>query len=110
MQFDVRSLRQSMTDAVRNAVGPKRWLKIKPIAEEYMKTLAAALESTRRMRANDEIDDRRAFVLVEIQRKAARQALQTIQGIGVQTANEAIDAATTAVRAVVNRLIGFKLI
>jgi len=109
MSIDVTSITNKMITGVRDSVG-ERWSVIRAIAEPELRKLAQTLEDVQQLYASGEIDATRAFQLVEMQRNTAMSVLRTVEGLGVLTAREAVDAAAHAAGAVVNRLVGFKLI
>jgi len=109
MNIDVGSLTKTMVDGVRGAVG-ERWSAIRGVAEPELRKLAQTLEDVSQLHAEGVIDANRAFQLVEMQRNTAMSVLRTVEGLGVLTARDAIDAAAHAAGTVVNRLIGFKVI
>jgi hypothetical protein len=109
MNLDVPSIANTMIQGVRQAIG-KRWSAIRAIAEPELRLLAQKLEDVQQLYASGEIDANRALQLVEMQRNTAMGVLRTVQGLGVLTAREALDAAAHAAGSVVNRLVGFELI
>jgi hypothetical protein len=62
------------------------------------------------LHGSGKIDAKRAFQLVEKQRNTALSVVRGVEGLGVRTAREAVDAAAHAAGTVVNRLVGFTLI
>lgn len=109
MNFDVSALTNTMTDAVRGAIGD-RWSAIRDVAEPELRKLAETLEDVNQLHAGGRIDADRAWELVDMQRKTALTVVKTVQGLGILTARRAVEAATQAAGAVVNRLIGFTLL
>ncbi len=109
MNIDVGSITKTMTDAVRAAVG-ERWSAIRAIVEPELRKLAQTLEDVRQLQADGVIDASRAFDMVQMQRNTAFGVLKTVQGLGILTAGQAIEAAAHAAGAIVNRLVGFTLI
>ena len=109
MNIDIRSITNTMTEAVRGALG-ERWSVIRGVAEPELRKLAQTLEDVSQLYAEGAIDENRAFQLVEMQRNTALAVLRTVEGLGLLTARQAVEAAAHAAGAVVNRLIGFKLI
>ena len=110
MTFDVDAINKTMLAGVLTKIGRERWSAVRAIAEPELRLLAQRLEAVRQMYANGEIDLARAQKLVQMQRTVAQQAIRTIEGFGMQTARDTVNAAARAAGAVVNRLIGFKLI
>ena len=109
MNLDVPSIANTMIQGVRQAIG-KRWPVIRAVAEPELRLLAQKLEDVQQLYANGDIDANRALQMVEMQRNTAMGVLRMVQGLGVLTAREAIDAAARAAGSVVNRLVGFELI
>jgi hypothetical protein len=109
MSFDVGSLTNSMIDSVRKAIG-ERWDAIRDVAELELLKLAQTLEDVNQLRAAGKIDMHRAIEIVQIQRNTAETVLTSVEGLGILTGREAIEAAADAAGAIVNRLVGFRLI
>lgn len=109
MNIDVNALTDTMLAEARNAVSD-RWPSIRALAETELRKLAQTLEDVNQLVANGTIDQSRAAELVRIQHTTAFQVLRTVQGLGLLTARQTLDAATRAAGAVVNRLVGFDLI
>jgi len=109
MNIDVGSLAKTMIDDVRAAAGD-RWTALRAFAEPELRKLAQTLEDVRQLHADGDITADRAFELVQMQRNVALNVLCSIEGLGVLTARAALDAAARAAGAIVNRLVGFKLI
>ena len=109
MNLDVGSLTNTMIDGVRHAVGD-RWSAIRDLAEPELSLLAQKLETVQQLYADGKISADHAIQLVAMQRNTALSVLGTVQGLGVLTAREALNAAARAAGNVVNRLVGFNLI
>ena len=109
MNLDISALTNTMTEAVRGAIG-ERWSMLREFAEPELQKLAQTLETVNQYYAAGKIDQGRAWDIVEIQRNTALTVLRGVQGIGLLTARGAVDAAARAAGEVVNRLLGFKVI
>ena len=109
MNIDVNALTNTMLAAARGAVSD-RWPAIRALAETELRKLAQTLEDVNQLMANGTIDKSRAGELVRMQHATALSVLRTVQGLGVLTARQTLEAATRAAGAVVNRLVGFDLI
>jgi hypothetical protein len=109
MSIDVTAVANTMIQGVRRSVGD-RWSAIREFAEPELRKLAQTLEDVQHLYASGKIDANRAFELVEMQRNTAMSVLRGVEGLGILTAREALDAAAEAAGSVVNRLVGFKLI
>lgn len=109
MKIDVGSLTNTMIEGVRQAIG-ERWSTIRAVAEPELRKLAQTIEDVSRLHAEGVIDAGRAFQFVEMQRNTALSVVRTVEGLGVRTAREAVDAAARTAGAVVNGLVGFRLI
>jgi hypothetical protein len=109
MSLDVASITNTMITGVRRAIGD-RWTTIRALAEPELRKLAQTLEDVQQLYVDKEITADHAVQLVEMQRNAAMSVLCTVEGLGVLTARQALNAAMRAVAGVVNRLIGSKLI
>lgn len=109
MNLDVPSITNTMISGVRHAIGD-RWAAIRALAEPELRKLAQTMEDVQQLYVDKEITADHAVQLVEMQRNTAMSVLRTVEGLGVLTAREALNAAAHAAGSVVNRLVGFKLI
>lgn len=109
MSIDVTAVTNTMIQSVRRSVGD-RWSAVRDFAEPELRKLAQTLEDVQQLHADGKIDANRAFEMVEMQRNVAMGVLKGVEGLGILTAREAIDAAAHAAGSIVNRLVGFKLI
>ena len=109
MNIDVNALTATMLNEARKAVSD-RWPAIRALAETELRKLAQTLEDVNQLVANGTIDQARAAEYVRMQHNTALQVLRTVQGLGLLTARQTLEAATRAAGAVVNRLVGFDLI
>jgi hypothetical protein len=109
VSIDVQGLSGKMIHAARDAVA-QRWPSLRAVAEAELRTLARTVDEVTRMYNEGEIDQTRAQTLIRMQQNALVSVLRTLEGIGIQTARQVSEAAARAAGAIVNRLIGFKLI
>jgi len=107
--FDVMALGKEMIDAARAAVaehGPA----LQVMAELELGRLAGALADVGSMLARGEIDQERARKLVNIHQLSIRSVLRSVEGLSLLTAEHAMQAVTRVAGAILNRVVGFKLI
>ena len=74
------------------------------------KKIADTIVSIQVMLQAGQINDQQAGLLLEMQRSASRSVLLTLKGLSLLTAEEAINAALSVVRTVVNTAVKFPLI
>ena len=109
MKLDVRSLGTTMIDAARNAT-PDRWSAMRALGEPELRRLAQSIARVQQRYAAGEIDRKRATQLIVMHRDTTISVMKTVEGFGLKTARDAVDAAANAAGAIVNRLVGFRLI
>ena len=109
MSIDIPSLTSTMIAGVRKAISD-RWPVIRAVAEPELRKIAQTIEDASQLYAEGVITADRAAQIVEMQRNTAMSVVRTVEGLGIQTARQALDAAAHAAGAVVNRLLGFKLL
>jgi len=103
----------ALGDAIFNAVKPvlaDEWNDVQSYAKTEATKLAATLAQIEQLSASGQISQEEAAALFDMQKHATRAVLLTIEGIGVITAQQAINAAIGAVRGVVNKALGFALL
>jgi predicted deacylase len=109
MALDVRTLIDPMLAAIKPVVG-KGWSDVRDYAEGEAEKMALTLAKITDLRTSGKIDEQQAQALLEMQKHSMRMVLLTVEGIGLITAQNAINAALGAVRTVVNSSIGFGLL
>jgi hypothetical protein len=105
---DVQELGTAMIEAARKAIAGRRVQKA--VIEEELRRLAGALAGIAGLLAGGEIDRKRAEEMVAIYRLAVSGILQSARGMTLLAANLALSGAMQVAGAVINRVIGFKLI
>jgi hypothetical protein len=76
---------------------------------EFLK-IAQTLADLTEQSAAGQIDEQQALLLLDIQKNACRNVFLASEGIGLLTAEAAINAALGVVKTIVNTAIGFALI
>jgi hypothetical protein len=107
--FDVAALGQEMLDAARAAV-TDRTPALQAMGEAELRRLAGALADIGSLLAKGDIDPDRAKVLANIHQLSFRSVLRSVEGLSVLATEHAMQAVTRVAAAVVNRLVGFKLL
>ena len=109
MAVDTKNLVGPMLNAIEPIVG-KEW----GVVEDYAKTegdkMAQTLAKIGELYTAKKINDLQAKALLDMQKQSMQAVLLTIEGIGLITAQNAINAALGAVQGVVNKAIGFSLL
>jgi hypothetical protein len=109
MALDPKELAKSVLIAVKPVLG-KSWDEVRSFAEGEAIKLAQMLITIGELRATDQIDEDQARALLDMQKHAMQAVLLTVEGIGIITAQNAINAALSAVKVAVNGALGFALI
>lgn len=109
MSLDVTELGRSILEAFKGILKDS-WATVKEYAKGEAKKLAQTLAQITKLYVTQQVSEAEASVLLEMHKNAARAVFLTIEGIGLITAQRAIDAGLAAVAQVVNGAIGFPLI
>ncbi len=109
MPLDVNQLTSQMLGAatpILKAAAPE--------AESFAKTeftkVAITMASVAEQLAAGQMDKQQAALLLDMQRTATRNVLLTVQGMGLLTAANVVNAALAAVKGKVNDAVGVPLI
>jgi hypothetical protein len=103
----------ALASAVFNAVKPvlaDEWKDVESYAKVEAAKLAATLAHIEQLSAEEKISEDEASALLDMQKNATQAVLLTIEGIGLITAQQAINAAIGAIRGIVNKALGFGLL
>ena len=109
MSFDVQAIAKAMIEAARTAV-PDRWPQLAVLADVELGRLAHSLADLALKVAGGQIRETHARQLAHMHQVAARNVLQTLEGIALLTAEQTIQAGIRAVTERVNGAVKFKLL
>ncbi|UUZ70081.1 hypothetical protein LP416_13320 [Polaromonas sp. P2-4] len=109
MNLNASQLGKDMLGAFKGVFAEK-WPDIKEYGEAEAKKLAQTLVMIEALKAARKINEEQAALHLEIQRNATRTVLLTLEGLGILTAEAAINAALNVVKDSVNTAVGFALI
>jgi hypothetical protein len=84
--------------------------KVKPLAELQLKSIIHNLEQIAELKLQGKITEDQARLHLTIQKESIRTILLSFEGIGILTAEEAINSALNAVKTIVNKAIGWKIL
>ncbi len=98
-----------MSTAVQKVLKSK-WKKVKPLAELQLKSIIHNLEQIAELKLQEKITEEQARLHLTIQKESIRTILLSFEGIGIVTAEEAINSALSAVKTIVNKAIGWKIL
>jgi hypothetical protein len=107
--FDLEALGAEMIGASRTALAG-RAPAFQAMVELELRRLAGALAETGSLLARGEIDRPRARKLIGIHQRSFRSILLSVEGLTLLAADQVMAAVTGVAGAVLNRVIGFKLI
>ena len=82
----------------------------KPYLESEAKKLAEAATTIARLKLENKITEQKAKLLMGMQKTAMQNVLLAIEGIGLVTAEIAINAAVGVVKDTVNKFIGWNVL
>lgn len=108
-KIDISELLKSMLDASKNVL-KKEWKNISPIAELQLKNIVHNLEQISVLKLEGKITEQQAKLHLTIQKESYKTILLSFEGIGIITAEKAINAALNAIKTTINKSIGWKLI
>ena len=87
-----------------------RWKKVKPLAELQLKSIIHNFEQIAELKLQSKITEEQDRLHLTIQKESIRTILLSFEGIGIVTAEEAINSALSAVKTIVNKAIGWKIL
>lgn len=109
MALNVASLASSMLAAAKGSV-TTGWNTLAPFAQTQFTNIAQQIVDIEAQLAAGSITQAQASLLLDMQKNASRAALLSVEGIGLLTAQNAINAALGAVATAVNGALGFALL
>jgi len=109
MALKINEMLSAMLDEVKEVIGDK-WPEVRDYAESELKKLGENLLLIEKLRAAGEMSEEEARLYLDMQKLAMRNVLISIEGIGIITAERAINAALGVVRDSVNKALGFALL
>lgn len=107
--IDIKELASEMLSASKDVL-KKEWKQVAPIAEIHIKTIIHNLEQIAELKLNKKITEEQAKLHLTIQKESFKTILLSFEGIGIITAEKAINAALNVIRTSVNRTIGWRLL
>lgn len=107
--FDLGAVQEDMVAAARAALAARN-AELHPIAELETRRLAATLADISALAAKGDIDPERAQSLARIHQNTFRGVLRAGEAISLLAAEQALLAVTHVAAAVINRILGFKLL
>jgi hypothetical protein len=109
MSLDAVKLGKDILAALNGSLAEK-WPDVKDYGEAEAKKLAQTLVMIGTLKATGKINQEQVELHLEMQKNATRMVLMTIEGLGVLSAEAAINSALSAVKDNVNNEIGFTLL
>lgn len=109
IEIDLNQLLKEMTESAKKVLKSK-WKEIKPFAEQQLKSFAENIKLIAVLKAKGKITEEQARLHLTIQKESARTVLLAMEGIGIVTAENAINAALKVVQTTVNNSIGWALL
>lgn len=109
MKLDIDAISKQMIEAAKGVVKDK-WPVTKSYFESESKAYAARLATIVKLRKEGLISEERAKQHVAFQTNAWETVLLSVEGLNQLLVEEALNAATKAIRDVVNKAIGFALL
>lgn len=109
MSIDVTAVADSMIDAARAEVAD-RWPQLQVFAETEFRRLAQSYADIAAQLAEGQLDEVRARQHAIVHQLTARQILKTVEGLGILTAEQALQAGVRAASKVVNGVVKFALL
>jgi hypothetical protein len=88
----------------------KEWKHVAPVAELQIKNIIHNLEQIAELKLNKRITEEQAKLHLTIQKESFKTILLSFEGIGIITAEKAINAALNTVKSTINKAIGWRLL
>lgn len=108
-KIEVKLLLQSMLSASKEVL-KKEWKHVAPVAELQIKNIIHNLEQIAELKLNKRITEEQAKLHLTIQKESFKTILLSFEGIGIITAEKAINAALNTVKSTINKAIGWRLL
>lgn len=108
-KIEVKLLLQSMLSASKEVL-KKEWKHVAPVAELQIKNIIHNLEQIAALKLNKRITEEQAKLHLTIQKESFKTILLSFEGIGIITAEKAINAALNTVKSTINKAIGWRLL
>lgn len=109
MALDLSSLFTSMMAAAQGSL-KTGWAAVEPFAKTQFTAIAQQIVDIETQHVAGQLTDDEATSLLDMQTNASRSALMTVEGIGLATAQNMIDAALGSIESAVNTALGFTLL
>jgi hypothetical protein len=109
MKLDIDAISKQMIEAAKGVVKDK-WPATKSYFESESKAYAARLATIVKLRKEGLISEERARQHVIFQTNAWETVLLSVEGLNQLLVEQALNAATLAIRDAVNKAIGFALL
>ena len=107
--IDANELLEKMLKAVKKSLEDK-WPQVRDLARSEFGKFARNIEDIRIMRKKRKITKEQAALQLDIQKNSIKTVLLTEEGLGLLAVEAAINAAMDAIRATVNKAIGWALL
>jgi replicative superfamily II helicase len=88
----------------------KEWKHVAPVAELQIKNIIHNLEQIAELKLNKRITEEQEKLHLTIQKESFKTILLSFEGIGIITAEKAINAAINSVKSTINKAIGWRLL
>jgi hypothetical protein len=105
----VSDILPEMLAAAKDSLG-EDWPNVKDYAKIELRKLAQSMVDIAKLAATGKVNGKQAKVLLRIHRNTTMVVMLTVQGLGVITVENAINAALKAVRDTVNGALPFRLL
>ena len=107
--IDANELLEKMLKAVKKSLEDK-WPQVRDLARSEFGKFARNIEDIRDMKKRRKITKAQAALQLDIQKNSIKTVLLTEEGLGLLAVEAAINAALDAIRATVNKAIGWALL
>lgn len=105
----IDELLKEMLEAAKGEL-KSQWKFVKPMAELQLRSILFNLELIAELKIKGKITKEQALLHIEIQKQSIRTTMLSFEGIGIVSAEKALNAALAAARTVVNKGLGWKII
>ena len=107
--IDANELLEKMLKAVKKSLEDK-WPQVRDLARSEFGKFARNIEDIKNMKKKRKITKEQAALQLDIQKNSIKTVLLTEEGLGLLAVEAAINAAMDAIRATVNKAIGWALL
>lgn len=107
--LDINKLLEDMLNAAKGEFN-NYWKEVKPYAETEFKSFVENLALIGRLKLQGKMTEEKALIHIDMQKNSMRMVFLTIEGLGLLTIQNAINAVIDVIKSTVNTAIGWTIL